>query len=156
AVRYLREGGYSWNSGMFYFSPKVMLEEFAVASADIRDGARKALQLARRDGSEIYLDPAVFGSIRNAPVDKAVMGKTARAALPPGDIGWADIGSWSELWRLSEKDSKGNVVSGSVTLLDGMNNLIRGEGVHVSAVGVSDLVIVATPEAVLVVPRGRS
>jgi len=156
AVRYLRDGGYSWNSGMFYFRPKIMLEEFAIASADIRDGARKALEQARRDGSEIHLDPAVFGAIRSAPVDKAVMEKTKRAAVAPCDIGWADIGSWAELWRLSEKDSKGNVVSGSVTLLDGMNNFIRGEGVHVSAVGVSDLVIVATRDAVLIVPRGRS
>jgi mannose-1-phosphate guanylyltransferase/mannose-6-phosphate isomerase len=156
AMRYLREGGYSWNSGMFYFNPKVMLEEFAIASADICDGARKALERARREAKEIHLDPAAFKAIRDAPVDKAVMEKTKRAAVAPCDIGWADVGSWAELWRLSDKDSKGNVVSGSVTLLDGMNNLIRSEGVHVSAVGVSDLVIVATPDAVLIVPRGRS
>lgn len=156
AIRYLREGGYSWNSGMFYFSPKVMLEEFALASADIREGARKALERAWREGNEIHLDSESFKIIRSLPVDKAVMEKTRRAAVALCDIGWADVGSWAELWRLSEKDSKGNVVSGSVTLLDGMNNLIRSEGVHVSAVGVNDLVIVATRDAVLIIPRERA
>jgi mannose-1-phosphate guanylyltransferase/mannose-6-phosphate isomerase len=156
AMRYLREGGYTWNSGMFFFSPAVMLEEFAAVSDDISDGATKALAKARREGKEIYLDPGTFRAIRSAPVDKAVMEKTKRAAVAPCDIGWADVGSWAELWRLSEKDTKGNVVSGSATLLDGMNNLVRGEGIQVSAVGVSDLVIVATPEAVLIVPRARA
>jgi mannose-1-phosphate guanylyltransferase/mannose-6-phosphate isomerase len=156
AARYLRDGGYSWNSGMFYFNPRVMLEEFAIASADIRDGARTALARARREGGQIHLDPAAFKAIRSAPVDKAVMEKTKRAAVAPCDIGWADVGSWAELWRLSEKDSGGNAVSGSVTLLDGMNNLVRSEGVHVSVVGVSDLVIVATRDGVLVMPRGRA
>jgi mannose-1-phosphate guanylyltransferase/mannose-6-phosphate isomerase len=156
AIRYLREGGYSWNSGMFFFSPQVMLEEFAIASADIRDGARTALERSRRQGNEIHLDPDTFKAIRAAPVDKAVMEKTRRAAVAPCDIGWADVGSWAELWRLSKKDSKGNVVSGAVMLLDGMNNLIRSEGIPVSVVGVSDLVIVATPDGVLIVPRGRS
>jgi mannose-1-phosphate guanylyltransferase len=94
--------------------------------------------------------------VRSEPVDIAVMEKTQRAAVAPCDAGWADIGSWAELWRLSEKDHKGNAVFGSATLLDGMNNLIRGEGVHVSAIGVSDLVIIATKDAVLVMPRSRA
>jgi mannose-1-phosphate guanylyltransferase/mannose-6-phosphate isomerase len=156
ALRYLNAGGYSWNAGIFFFHPRVMLEEFSVGAADIRDGSRKALAAARRTGNEIHLDPAAFGDVRAEPVDVAVMEKTKRAAVAPCDAGWADVGSWAELWRLSEKDHKGNAVAGSVTLMDGMNNLIRGDGVHVSAIGVSDLVIIATPDAVLVMPRSRA
>ncbi|HEY7799553.1 MAG TPA: sugar phosphate nucleotidyltransferase [Hyphomonadaceae bacterium] len=156
ALRYLNEGGYSWNAGIFFFHPRVMLEEFSVGAADIREGSRKALAAARRSGKEIHLDAAAFGEVRSEPVDIAVMEKTKRAAVAPCDAGWADVGSWAELWRLSEKDHKGNAVAGSVTLLDGMNNLIRSEGVHVSAIGVSDLVIIATPDAVLVMPRSRA
>jgi mannose-1-phosphate guanylyltransferase / mannose-6-phosphate isomerase len=155
AQRYLDEGGYSWNAGIFFFAPSLMLEEFE-ASADIREGARAALKRATRKGVEIHLDPTTFAAVRAAPVDIAVMEKTRRAAVASCDIGWADIGSWSELWRLSEKDANGNAAMGSVTVLDAENNLIRGEGVHVSAIGVSDLVIVATPGAVLVMPKTRS
>jgi mannose-1-phosphate guanylyltransferase/mannose-6-phosphate isomerase len=156
AMRYLSEGGYSWNAGIFLFHPRVMLEEFSIAAADIREGSRKALAAARRSGVEIHLDPAAFAQVRSEPVDIAVMEKTRRAAVAPCDAGWADIGSWAELWRLSEKDHKGNVLAGPVTLMDGMNNLIRSEGVGVSVIGVSDLVIIATEDAVLVMPRSRA
>jgi mannose-1-phosphate guanylyltransferase len=155
-MRYLREGGYTWNAGIFFFSPSLLLQEFSIAAADIRDGARLALQRARRDGVEIHLDPEAFLAVRAEPVDIAVMEQTKRAAVAPCDIGWADIGSWAELWRISDKDANGNVVSGKVTLLDGMNNLIRSEGVQVSAVGVSDLIIIATGDAVLIAPRSRA
>lgn len=156
AEGYLREGGYSWNSGIFFFRPTVMLEEFAIASSDIRDGAANALKLAVRKGNEIRLDEAVFSAVRAEPVDIAVMERTKRAAVAPCDIGWADVGSWAELWRLSEQDGGQNVVSGSVSTLDATGNLVRAEGIHVSIIGVSDLVIVATPEAVLVMPRDRA
>jgi mannose-1-phosphate guanylyltransferase len=84
------------------------------------------------------------------------MEKTSRAAVAPCDIGWADIGSWSELWRLSEKDAAGNAVDGSATLVDGANMLIRSDGIQVSAIGVSDLVIVASGNSVLIMPRSRA
>jgi mannose-1-phosphate guanylyltransferase/mannose-6-phosphate isomerase len=155
AQSYLDQGGYSWNAGIFFFEPALLLEEFE-HSADIREGARAALERSHRQGIEIHLDPVAFAKVRAQPVDIAVMEKTRRAAVAPCDIGWADVGSWSELWRLSDKDADGNAVSGSATLLDSENNLVRGEGVHVSAIGVSDLVIVATRDAVLVMPRSRA
>ena len=105
---------------------------------------------------EIHIDAATFAKVRNEAVDRAVMEKTSRAAVAPCDIGWADVGSWAELWRLSDKDSKGNAVSGSVTLLDGMNNLVLGNGIQVSAIGVSDLIIVASGNSVLIMPRSRA
>lgn len=157
ANQYLSDGRYSWNSGMFFFAPSVLLEEFSIAGADIRDGAHEAFRRARRENDiEIHLDAEIFAQVRNDAVDRAVMEKTSRAAVAPCDIGWADVGSWAELWRLSDKDSKGNAVSGSVTLLDAENNLIRGEGVHVSAIGVSDLIVVASGNSVLILPRSRA
>ncbi len=157
AKQYLSEGGYSWNSGMFFFAPKILLEEFSIAGADIRDGAHEAFKRARRENTiEIHLDPEVFAKVRNEAVDRAVMEKTSRAAVAPCDIGWADVGSWAELWRLSPKDEQGNAVTGSATMLDAENNLIRGDGIHVSAIGVSDLIIVASGNSVLIMPRSRA
>lgn len=157
ANQYLRDGGYSWNSGMFFFAPSILLEEFSIAGSDIRDGAHEAFRRARRENNvEIHLDPEIFAKVRNEAVDRAVMERTSRAAVAPCDIGWADVGSWAELWRLSDKDTRGNAVSGSATLLDADNNLIRGEGIHVSAIGVSDLIVVASGNSVLILPRSRA
>jgi len=157
AEQYVRDGGYSWNSGMFFFAPEILLEEFSIAGADIRDDAHEAFKRARRENTvEIHLDPDTFARVRNEAVDRAVMEKTARAAVAPCDIGWADVGSWAELWRLSSKDEQGNAVTGSSTLLDAENNLIRGDGIHISAIGVSDLIIVASGNSVLIMPRSRA
>jgi len=156
ADAYLREGGYSWNSGVFFFAPALLLAEFAAVAGDIRDGAEAALARAIRKDRLIHLDPASFAAIRSEAVDRAVMEKTSRAAVVPCDIGWADVGSWAELWRLSEKDSGGNAAGGAATLLDCSNTLVRAEGVQVSVIGAEDLVIVATGTSVLVMPRARA
>ncbi|MFT3721996.1 MAG: sugar phosphate nucleotidyltransferase [Hyphomonadaceae bacterium] len=153
AEQYYRDGRYSWNSGMFFFSPALLLEEFAIAAADIRDGAREALVRAERKGRDILLHGPSFAAVRKEAVDRAVMEKTRRAAVAPCDIGWADVGSWAELWRLSDKDASGNAVSGPVTIVGSDNNLIRSEGIQISALGVSDLIIVAHGNSVLVMPR---
>ncbi len=156
AKRYLGQGGYSWNAGIFLFDPAVMLGEFDPDAADIRDGAHEALKAGVRTGHVTVLSGPHFQKVRSQPVDIAVMEKTRRAAVVPCSIGWADIGSWSELWRLSPKDATGNVITGSVTLLDGANNLVRGEGIHVSVAGVENLIIVASPDGVLILPRHRA
>lgn len=156
ANRYFQDGGYSWNSGMFFFSPQLLLQEFSIAGADIRDGSHEALRRAARTGNEIHIDAEAFAKVRNEAVDRAVMEKTSRAAVAPCDIGWADVGSWAELWRLSDKDANGNAVTGSVALLDSANNLVLGNGVHVSAIGVSDLIVVASGNSVLIMPRSRA
>jgi mannose-1-phosphate guanylyltransferase/mannose-6-phosphate isomerase len=155
ARQYLDEGGYVWNAGIFFFSPRVMLEEFA-AAPEIRDAALTALKFAKRDSVEIRLEPAAFARSPAAPLDIAVMEKTARAAVAPCDIGWADVGSWDEIWRRSERDAAGNALLGGAAALDGTNNLLHGAGVKVCVAGVHDLVVVATPEAVLIVPRERA
>jgi len=155
ASAYLAEGGYNWNAGIFLFSPATLLAEFD-ASADVRDAALAALQAGARAGDEIHLDADLFARVPSLPLDIAVMEKTTRAAVAPCDIGWADVGAWDEIWRISPRDGDGNVLQGDVIALDAKNNLLRGEGVRVCVAGVEDLVVVATPEAVIVVPRARA
>ena len=156
AQQYLDEGGYSWNSGVFLFSPGMMLDEFAIAAADIRDGARIALDRAQREGVEILLDADAFGAVRSEAVDRAVMEHTRRAAVAPCDIGWADVGSWAEVWRLADKDGQGNAMTGPVIVEDGANNLIRTDGPHISIVGLSDLIVIANGDSILIAPRDRA
>lgn len=156
AERYLREGGYTWNSGVFFFSPAMMLKEFAIASADIRDGAAEAFKRAARSSVFIHLDPSAFAAVRAEAVDRAVMEKTSRGAVVPCDIGWADIGSWAEVWRLSGRDGQGNAVEGPATLLDCANSLVRSDGVQVSVIGAEDLIVVASGNSVLIMPRSRA
>jgi mannose-1-phosphate guanylyltransferase/mannose-6-phosphate isomerase len=155
AREYLSEGGYAWNAGMFLFSPRVMLDEFKAAPA-IRDAVLAAVQLAKRDGQEIQLDAEAFSKAPAQALDIAVMEKTERGAVAPCEIGWADVGSWDEIWRLSERDAAGNALLGSAAILDGGNNLIHGADVTVCVAGVHDLVVVATKNAVLIVPRDRA
>ena len=156
AERYLRDGGYTWNSGVFFFAPAMLLEEFSIASADIRDGAAEALRLAARSSVFIHLDPTAFTAVRAEAVDRAVMEKTSRAAVVPCDIGWADVGSWAEVWRLSERDGQGNAVEGPAILLDCANSLVRSDGIQVSVIGAEDLVVIASGNSVLIMPRSRA
>ena len=156
AERYLRDGGYTWNSGVFFFAPAMLLEEFSIASSDIRDGAAEALRLAARSSVFIHLDPAAFTGVRAEAVDRAVMEKTSRAAVVPCDIGWADVGSWAEVWRLSERDGQGNAVEGPAILLDCANSLVRSDGIQVSVIGAEDLVVIASGNSVLIMPRSRA
>lgn len=155
AREYLEAGDYSWNAGMFFFRPQVMLEEFE-ASAEIRDAALAALKKAKRTGAMIALDPALYAKVPSQPLDIAVMEKTKRAAVAPCEIGWADIGAWDEIWRLSPHDGAGNALQGRAVALDSENCLLRSNGPIVCAAGVQDLVILATPEAVVVLPRARA
>lgn len=155
AQAYIADSAYSWNAGMFLFSPARLLAEFD-ASADIRDYALQALQQATRSGNRIMLDEATFAQAPSLPLDIAVMEKTARGAVVPCDIGWADVGSWDEIWRLSPHDAQGNAVHGRVCTLDASGNLLRSDGPTICVAGVSDLIVVATGDAIVIVPRERA
>ncbi len=154
AQRYLADGGYHWNSGMFLFSPRILLQEFD-ASPDIRESALAALNAAERNGDEISLDAGLFARTPSQPLDVAVMEKTAKAAVAPCSIGWTDIGSWDEIWRISPKDTVENALDGGF-VHDASGNLLRGDGVKIFAAGVQDLIVIATRDAVIVVPRDRA
>jgi mannose-1-phosphate guanylyltransferase / mannose-6-phosphate isomerase len=153
AGEYIRDERYSWNSGVFFAAPALLLDEFGIAAGDIRDAAREALRRASRDGPVIRLDPELFSRVRPEAVDRAVMEKTRRAAVAPCDIGWADIGSWPEVLRLSAKDASGNATDGPVMLADSRHTLVRSDGIQVSVLGVSGLVIVASGNSVLVMAQ---
>jgi len=155
ARAWLAEGGYSWNAGIFLFHPALLLAEFD-ASPAIRDNALAALKAAERDGDEIRLDAALFAQTPSQPLDIAVMEKTARAAVVPCDIGWADVGAWDEIWRISPHDAAGNAIQGDVVALDAHDNLLRSEGPKLCVAGVHDLIVVATNDAIIIVPKDRA
>jgi mannose-1-phosphate guanylyltransferase/mannose-6-phosphate isomerase len=155
ATAFLAEGGFTWNAGMFLFAPDLLLKEFS-HNADIRDNALAALGSARRSNTEIWLDATHFAATRTLPLDVAVMEKTALGAVLPCTIGWADIGSWDEVWRNSTKDLNGNASAGHVHLDDVANCLVLGDGVRVCVAGARDLIVIATPDATLVAPMSRA
>lgn len=155
ARAYVESGEYAWNAGMFFFNPRVMLEEFE-HSAAIRDAALASLKAAKRDGVHIALDRELYAQVPSQPLDIAVMEKTSRAAVAPCEIGWADIGAWDEIWRIGNHDPAGNVLQGRVVALDSENTLLRSNGPKVCVAGVKDLIVIATPEAIIIVPRERA
>jgi mannose-1-phosphate guanylyltransferase / mannose-6-phosphate isomerase len=157
AEAYLANGGYDWNGGIFLFAPEVMLGEMAAHRPDIHSAALAAVDAAGRDGVFVRLDDERFLAIPSASVDVAVMERTRLAAVCPCDIGWADVGSWSELWRLGGKDGQDNLIRGDAVALDTHGSLIwSDDGMEIGVVGLSDVVVVATPGAVIVLPKDRA
>ena len=156
AESYLAEGGYAWNAGIFLFAPEVMLEEMEKSRPDVKAAALAALAASPRAGVVIALAQAEFAACPSVPVDVAVMEQTPRAAVAPCQIGWADIGSWSELWRLGPQDAAGNRTRGRVVAVEVKDSLLWSDGPAVAALGVEDLIVVATAEAVIVLPKHRS
>lgn len=157
AQEYLDAGGYSWNSGIFYFRPEILIEEFEAYAPETLMLARQAIERGAAVGRELTFDTEAFAAIDPTPLDIAIMEKTKKGAVAPCSIGWADVGSWAELWRLSQKDEHGNATEGDV-LMDGvLNSMVRAEdGVQVSVCGISDVIVVATREHVLVLPRSEA
>jgi mannose-1-phosphate guanylyltransferase / mannose-6-phosphate isomerase len=157
AQAYLAEGGYDWNGGIFLFAPEVMLGEMAAYRPDINDRAIEAVDAAGRDGVFVRFDDERFLAIPSESVDVAVMERTRLAVVCPCDIGWADVGSWSELWRLGGKDGQQNLIRGDAVALDTHRSLIwSDDSMEVGVVGMSDVVVVATPGAVIVLPKDRA
>ena len=157
AKAYLAEGGYDWNGGIFLFAPEVMLSEMQAYRPDIYAAAIAAVDAAGRDAPFVRLDDERFLAIPSESVDVAVMEGTRLAAVAPCDIGWADVGSWSELWRLGGKDGQDNLVRGDAVALDTFGSLVwSDEGMEVGVVGLRDLIVVATSGAVVVLPKDRA
>jgi mannose-1-phosphate guanylyltransferase/mannose-6-phosphate isomerase len=155
ARAFVADGDHSWNAGVFLFSSRLLLEDMQTARPDIATAALAALP-ARRDGGIVELDEARFYACPAESIDRAVMERTARAAVASCAFEWADIGAWSEVWRLSKHDQAENALRGDVSATDTSGSLIWSDGPTVAAIGVADLVIVATEDAVLVVPRARA
>ena len=154
ARSYLDAGGYYWNSGMFLFRASRYLEELARFRPDIVDAVRAAHAAARHDGDFVRLDKDAFSACPSDSIDYAVMERTADAMVLPVDIGWNDVGSWSALWDVAERDADGNAHHGDVIAVDSRNSYAYAQRL-VALVGVDDIVVVETDDAVLVARKDK-
>jgi mannose-1-phosphate guanylyltransferase len=147
---YLESGDFFWNSGMFLFKASRYLEELKKHRPDIYEACQLAVKDIVKDNDFVRINGAAFSACPADSIDFAVMEKTDHAVVVPMDAGWSDIGSWSSLWDISEKDGNGNVTYGDVMLHESNNTYIRTDGKLVSAIGVDDLVIVSTKDVLVV------
>jgi mannose-1-phosphate guanylyltransferase/mannose-6-phosphate isomerase len=156
AREFIASGRFYWNSGMFVFKASRYLEELGKYRKDILDAAKAAWTASTRDLDFVRLDEKAFLASPSESIDYAVMEKTDDAVVVEADIGWSDIGSWTALWQVGQPDATGNVTVGDVHADDAHNCYVRAEHRLVAAVGVSDLIIVETADAVLVTHKDRS
>ncbi|MFT6466230.1 MAG: mannose-1-phosphate guanylyltransferase [Halopseudomonas sp.] len=156
AEKYLRDGSYLWNSGMFLFRASRYLEELETFRPDIFEACKAAVLTASSDMYFTRVDAETFAACPADSIDYAVMEKTADAAVVALDAGWSDIGSWSALWNVSEKDSQGNATKGDVLLQDTRDCFVSTDSRLVATLGVQDLIIVETKDAVLVAHKDCS
>ena len=154
AQSYLDAGGYYWNSGMFLFRASRYIEELARFRPDIVDAVRAAHAGARHDGDFVRLQKDAFSACPSDSIDYAVFEKTDHAMVLPVDIGWNDVGSWSALWDVAERDADGNAHHGDVIAVDSRNSYAYSQRL-VALVGVDDIVVVETDDAVLVARKDR-
>lgn len=150
AEDYYRSGQYYWNSGMFMFKASVYLEEIQRFRPDIFSISQETYIRSERTPSQCVLEPTSFSQCPKDSIDYAVMEKTHRALVFPVDIGWSDVGSWSSLFEVSQKDSEGNVILGDVAVSQSKNSYLRATHRHLAVIGVSDLVVVETEDAVFI------
>ena len=150
AKSYLESGSYYWNSGMFMFSAKKYLRELEQFRPDILDTCKKAIGSEYQDLDFVRIDKDAFEQCPEDSIDYAVMEKTDNAVVVPLDAEWSDVGSWSALWDISNKDKNNNVTVGDVQLYDTKNSYIRSEHKLIATVGVDDLVITESDDAILV------
>lgn len=156
AEAYLKSGEYLWNSGIFVLNARTFLEELARLEPAILEAARTALARATDDLGFLRLDKTSFAQSPNISIDYAVMEKTQTAAVLPLDVGWNDVGSWTSLWEIAPRDDKGNYIHGEAVLEDTNDCYVHSEKSIISTIGVRDLVIVDTPDALLVADKSRT
>lgn len=153
AERIYDDGGHLWNSGIFVVSAHLLVDEVARLAPDILQGVKGALSAPRGDVLKLS---SSFAEVEKTSFDHAVMEKTTKAAVVPLEVGWDDVGSFDALWAVSDQDEHGNVVTGDAVTLDVTGSLVLATSRRVAVAGMDDVVVVETPEAVLVLPRSRS
>ncbi len=156
AREYVASGAYSWNSGMFIFRAKRYLDELEDFRPDITAATTAAFDAAIRSGGTLTLDPAAFAASPSDSVDFAVMEHTDSGAVLPVDPGWSDVGSWSSLWDIGERDGNANVIRGDVVAVGTTGSYVKASERLVAVVGMTDVVIVDTPDALLVTTKDGS
>jgi mannose-1-phosphate guanylyltransferase/mannose-1-phosphate guanylyltransferase/mannose-6-phosphate isomerase len=149
-------GGALWNSGIFLYDPKVIVEEIKQLSPEQVDLCQAALTGSFDDLSCRILDKKAYAKLQNISFDYLVMENTKAGVVVPCSMGWSDIGSWQALWQIETKDDAGNVTLGPVTTLDVQNSYLRSDGPVIGVIGMHDVTVVATKDAVLIAPRNCS
>jgi mannose-1-phosphate guanylyltransferase/mannose-6-phosphate isomerase len=155
AKKYVAER-YLWNSGNFLFRADVLLSELERLEPEMAAAIDEAVKTAKTDLGFLRLGPEAFARAPQKSIDYAVMEKTDRAAVVEGDFGWSDIGSWDALFDITKPDRDGNVVHGQAVALDSSGCVVHSDGRLTTLLGVNDLVVVSTSDAVMVVPRARA
>jgi mannose-1-phosphate guanylyltransferase/mannose-6-phosphate isomerase len=160
AQRYLEAGDYYWNAGMFVLRASTWLKALAQFRPDIADATREAYAGSTLDAPFVRPEKAAFAAIPSDSIDYAVMESCPGSAFPvrmvPLDAGWSDLGAWDAVWQVGQPDAQGNVIRGDVLMADTRNSLVQATSRLVGTVGVENLVIVETADAVLVADRSQS
>ena len=156
AEKYVADKGYFWNSGIFVLHARTFLSELEELAPEILAAAREAYAKATDDLGFLRLDRTAFARSPNISIDYAVMEKTKKAAMMPIDVGWSDVGSWSSLWENAPRDAQDNAVEGDAILVDTCNCLVHSERSLVATIGLKGLIIVDTPDALLVADQERA
>lgn len=156
AEAFLSQGSFRWNSGIFLFRAGVMVGELGRCAPDLLQAARASLQQARTDLDFLRLEPEAFRRCPTVSIDVAVMEQTRLGSVAPMTAGWSDVGNWSALWREGEQDEQANILYGRVLHEDARNCYLRSEHRLVVALGLENLVVVETDDAVLVARRDRT
>ena len=153
AAKLVASGRHLWNSGMFVFTARTLLEELEVHAPEVLKAVSASVTARHTDLDFIRLGEAEFAASPDISLDYAVAEPTHRAAVVPADIGWSDVGSWAALWELGQKDEAGNVALGDVVLEGAENCYVRSDGMLAAVIGLKDAVVVVTEDAVLAMSR---
>ncbi|MHB8621958.1 MAG: mannose-1-phosphate guanylyltransferase/mannose-6-phosphate isomerase [Sulfuricaulis sp.] len=156
AQQYVTSGDYLWNSGMFMMRAGVWLEELKRFHPAMLEACQAAYEQGKRDSDFYRVNALAFASCQSNSIDYAVMEETKLAAVVALDAGWSDIGAWSSLWEVSEQDDQGNVMQGDVYQHATKNTLLISQHRFLAAVGLNDIIVVETPDAVLVVHKDHA
>jgi mannose-1-phosphate guanylyltransferase len=149
-------GDHVWNGGIFLFRADAYLSALAVFAPAILDAVRLSIDRAVRRGKQLLPDQASFARSPSDSIDYAVMERAENVAVAPVAMGWSDVGSWDALFDIGVRDDNGNGIIGDVIAFDTKNSLIRADGLKVSVIGLADVIVVASGDSVMIMPRGRS
>jgi mannose-1-phosphate guanylyltransferase len=152
----LRAGNHVWNGGIFLFRADAYLAALDQFGPAMAAAARAAVAQARREGARVLPDRDAFAQCPSDSIDYAVMERAEKVACVPVEMGWSDLGSWDALHAIAAKDAAGNAGSANATLIEAQGCLVRSDGIHVSLVGTENLIVVASGNEILIVPRGKS
>ena len=153
ATSYIENGNYLWNAGLFMFNNNTMINCFKKYASEILNVCKNTLDISKTNGITLNLDEELFKTCKSISIDYAIMEKTDSAVVVPLDAGWSDIGSWSALWEIDDKDTNNNAIHGDVMLFNTQDSLVHAESRLVTTVGIDNLVVIETKDAVLVADK---